>query len=81
MIISKETYPKVYERLYENERNYRELMAAVPKWNREMQSKHGIKFPCLAMIDRIILDDRCADDFSDLCEALGIEPKIEEGGD
>ena len=72
MKINKIETPRLWERLVENEANFEKLVASEKKFNAEMLEKYGIKFGLLIVTDVIIVDDKCADEFDDLINSLGI---------
>ena len=76
MIVTKETFPKVFERLFENQQNYQKLTENLLDFNKKMFKEKNIKFAVIMTGDRIIIDDNVCDEFSELCEELGIDKKI-----
>lgn len=76
MIVTKETFPKVFERLFENQQNYQKLTENLLDFNKKMFKEKNIKFAVIMTGDRIIIDDNVCGEFSELCEELGIDKKI-----
>lgn len=76
MIITKETYPKVFERLFENQKNFCLMSDNLDSFNKKMMKEKNIRFAAILTGDRLILDDNVCEEFSDLCEELGIEKKF-----
>ena len=72
MKINKSETPRLWERLVENEANFEKLVASEKKFNAEMLEKYGIRFGLVIVTDVIIVDDKCADEFDDLINSLGI---------
>ena len=72
MKINKIETPRLWERLVENEANFEKLVASEKKFNAEMLEKYGIRFGLVIVTDVIIVDDKCADEFDDLINSLGI---------
>ena len=72
MKINKVETPSLWNRLVENEANFEKLVASEKKFNAEMLEKYGIRFGLVIVTDVIIVDDKCADEFDDLIESLGI---------
>ena len=64
--------PRLWNRLVENEANFEKLVASEKKFNAEMLEKYGIRFGLVIVTDVIIVDDKCADEFDDLINSLGI---------
>ena len=44
MIVTKETFPKVFERLFENQQNYQKLTENLLDFNKKMFKEKNIKF-------------------------------------
>ena len=72
MKIDKVETPRLWNRLVENEANFEKLVASEKKFNAEMLEKYGIRFGLVIVTDVIIVDDKCADEFDDLINSLGI---------
>ena len=72
MRINKVETPSLWNRLVENEANFEKLVESEKKFNAEMLEKYGIRFGLVIVTDVIIVDDKCADEFDDLIESLGI---------
>ena len=72
MKIDKVETPRLWNRLVENEANFEKLVESEKKFNAEMLEKYGIRFGLVIVTDVIIVDDKCADEFDDLINSLGI---------
>ena len=72
MKINKIETPRLWKRLVENEANFEKLVASEKEFNAEMLEKYGIRFGLVIVTDVIIVDDKCADEFDDLINSLGI---------
>ena len=72
MKINKVETPSLWNRLVENEANFEKLVASEKKFNAEMLEKYGIRFGIVIVTDVIIVDDKCADEFDDFINSLGI---------
>ena len=72
MKINKVETPSLWNRLVENEANFEKLVASEKKFNAEMLEKYGIRFGLVIVTDVIVVDDKCADEFDDLINSLGI---------
>ena len=72
MRINKVETPSLWNRLVENEVNFEKLVESEKKFNAEMLEKYGIRFGLVIVTDVIIVDDKCADEFDDLINSLGI---------
>ena len=72
MRINKVETPSLWNRLVENEANFEKLVESEKKFNAEMLEKYGIRFGVAIVTDVIIVDDKCADEFDDFINSLGI---------
>ena len=72
MRINKVETPSLWNRLVENEANFEKLVESENKFNAEMLEKYGIRFGLVIVTDVIVVDDKCADEFDDFINSLGI---------
>ena len=65
MVISIESYPNLFKKLHINEKNLECLVNNCAEFNNAMNEKHFIRFVLVVLPDKIIIDDKCLDEFDE----------------
>ena len=65
MVISSEFYPNLFKKLYINRKNLECLVNNCAEFNNTMNEKHSIRFALVVLPDKIIIDDKCLDEFDE----------------
>ena len=73
MVISIESYPNLFKKLYINEKNLECLVNNCAEFNNAMNEKHSIRFALVVLPNKIIIDDKCLDEFDEFLEVHGIK--------
>ena len=73
MVISIESYPNLFKKLYINEKNLECLVNNCAEFNNVMNEKHSIRFALVVLPDKIIIDDKCLDEFDEFLNAYDIK--------
>lgn len=72
MIVSKESYPSLFKKLHANEKNIECLVNNCVEFNNAMKEKHSIRFGIVILPDKIIIDDKCLDEFDEFMKSHNI---------
>ena len=73
MVISNESYPNLFKKLYINKKNLECLLNNCDEFNNVMKEKHSIRFGLVVLPDKIIIDDKCLDEFDDFLNTHNIK--------
>ena len=73
MVISIESYPNLFKKLYINEKNLECLVNNCAEFNNAMKEKHSIRFALVVLPNKIIIDDKCLDEFDAFLNAYDIK--------
>ena len=73
MIVNNESYPNLFKKLYINEKNLECLVNNCAEFNNAMNEKHSIRFALVVLPNKIIIDDKCLDEFDEFLEVHGIK--------
>ena len=73
MVISSESYPNLFKKLYTNEKNLECLVNNCAEFNNAMNEKHSIRFALVVLPNKIIIDDKCLDEFDEFLNAYDIK--------
>ena len=73
MVISIESYPNLFKKLYINKKNLECLVNNCDEFNNVMKEKHSIRFGLVVLPDKIIIDDKCLDEFDEFLNAYDIK--------